>query len=205
MKGSVYTLCYAWVLGSLCAALLTAAATITAPYRRINEKAEEVAGVLAALGIELPMDHEKMLETFSNDIRIARLGSRRVYIYSPPQAAGALYAVVVPFSGPGLWGPIKGFMALEEDMRTIRGVVFYSQEETPGLGAEIASEHFQGQFAGKSIGNEAGDPGIAIGPAKPAANSVDAITGATMTCEKVEDMLNQTIQVITTERLKDGR
>ena len=66
--------------------------------------------------------------------------------------------MAVPFSGSGVWGPIEGVLALEPDMQTIRGVRFYKQEETPGLGGEIASDWFQAQFKGKTLVSAAGDP-----------------------------------------------
>ena len=92
-------------------------------------------------------------------------------------------AVAVPFSGPGLWGGIEGVMALEPDLVTIRGVRFYKQEETPGLGGEIGSDTFQNQFAGKRMISPEGVAGFRI--VKPGTgadvNSVDGISGATLT------------------------
>jgi Na+-transporting NADH:ubiquinone oxidoreductase subunit C len=82
-------------------------------------------------------------------------------------------------------------------MRTIQGLTFYEQEETPGLGGEIASSKFRGQFKGKLIVGEDGNPGIIISSSgDPAPNKVDAITGATMTCNKVQMILNEVIKSI---------
>jgi Na+-transporting NADH:ubiquinone oxidoreductase subunit C len=109
--------------------------------------------------------------------------------------------VAVPFAGDGLWGPIRGFLALEADRRTIRGIAFHEQEETPGLGGEIAGEAFRAQFRGKRIVAADGTPGIVIrrGKGAQAVNEVDGITGATMTCEKVQAMLNRLIARIAKE------
>ena len=86
-------------------------------------------------------------------------------------------------------------------MRTIRGISFYEHEETPGLGGEIGSEWFRAQFAGKSIVDETGSGGIIIKTSKAKAiNQVDAITGATMTCQKIQDMINNTINEIVEEQ-----
>ncbi len=86
-------------------------------------------------------------------------------------------------------------------MRTIRGVTFYEQEETPGLGGEIVTAGFRDQFIGRSIVDEAGNPGIIISSGgEPAANKVDAISGATMTCDKVQAMLNEAISSIVEEK-----
>ncbi len=48
--------------------------------------------------------------------------------------------VVIPVTGSGLWGPIWGYVALENDMNTVAGIVMAHKGETPGLGAEIATE-----------------------------------------------------------------
>jgi Na+-transporting NADH:ubiquinone oxidoreductase subunit C len=99
----------------------------------------------------------------------------------------------VPFTGPGLWGQIHGILALEPDLQTIRGVRFYRHEETPGLGGEISAAWFLEQFPGRKLVGEDGTPGFRIpkpGGAKGAPNAVDGISGATMTCDRVQDMLD---------------
>lgn len=200
MKGSLYTINYAAVLGSVCALLLTAAASFTEPYKTANKEAEEILNILTALRVPLQPDISpgQLIEIFNANVRKESQGKQTIYVYLPPQAKDEPEAVAVRFSGPGLWGPIKGFLALEADMRTIRGITFYEQEETPGLGGEIVSDWFRNQFAGKSIVDQAGKPGIIIGTSggKAGQNQVDAITGATMTCDKVEAMLNTVIEKI---------
>ena len=209
MRGNLYTLGFAAGLGAVCALLLTAAASFTYPYKTANARAEEVLNILTVLKVPFQADAspEQLVKIFSTNVREESRGDITVYVYSPPQAKGKTQAVAALFSGPGLWGPIKGFLALEPDMRTIRGITFYEQEETPGLGGEIASSWFREQFVGKSIVDEAGKPGIIIqqGKRKPAPIEVDAITGATMTCNKVEAMLNTAIKTIVEEYNKNGQ
>ncbi len=198
MKGSAYTLGYAAVLGVVCALLLTGAARFTAPYRQAHAKAEEVLNILLVLNVSLPagQSSEELVEIYKEKVLEQELGDIVKYVYSPqpPNKDGA---IAIRFAGSGLWGPIKGFLALEQDMKTIRGITFYEQEETPGLGGDIVSSSFREQFVGKSIVDEAGNPGIIIkSGGEPAPNKVDAITGATMTCDKVQAMLNEAIKSI---------
>jgi len=187
--------------------LLTAAAKFTEPYRIANQKAEEILNILTALKVPLPDDVSsgQVIDIFNQNVR-DKYGDKTVYVYSPKEVAGKVEAFAVRFAGPGLWGPIKGFLALESDEKTIRGITFYEQEETPGLGGEIISAGFRGQFENKSIVDETGRPGIIIraggGELK---NGVDAITGATMTCDKVQAMLNQVIKRIIEDDSKNGR
>lgn len=203
MKGNVYTLFYAAALGSICALLLTAAASFTAPYKKANAEAEEALNILLALKAPLPANASaaQVLKFLEDNVQQKKRGDITMYVYSPPDAAGKVLALAMRFSGPGLWGPIKGFLALEPDMKTIRGITFYEQEETPGLGGEIASSWFRDQFVGKSIVAPDGKPGMIISkPGEQAANKVDAISGATMTCDKVQAMLNEAIKNIVEEK-----
>ncbi len=54
-------------------------------------------------------------------------------------------------SGKGLWGPIWGYIAIESDGSTVYGADFSHQGETPGLGAEIATPRFGGQFKASTL------------------------------------------------------
>lgn len=200
-KSSSYTLCYASVLGSVCALLLTAAASFTAPYRLANADAEMKRNILDVLGILYSPDASsgQLLEVFESKVK-QDIGKLTVYRYIPPEGLGEVESVAVAFDGPGLWGPIKGFLALGPDAETIKGLTFYEQEETPGLGGEISSLWFREQFEGKKIVDDAGNVGIIIKSGGPSAiNKVDAITGATMTCDKVEAILNETARKIVKE------
>ena len=204
MKGSAYTLGYAAVLGVVCALLLTGAASFTAPYQEANAKAEEVLNILLVLKVPLEPDTsaKQLGEVFKNNVDEEQYGGITTYVYSSPEAQGQIQAIALRFSGPGLWGPIKGFLALEQDKKTIRGVTFYEQEETPGLGGEIVTEGFRKSFVGKTIHDKDDNVGIVIckpGSAKQQ-NEIDGITGATMTCDKVQAMLNEVIKSIVEEK-----
>lgn len=204
MKGSLYTLAYALVAGTTCAAALTVVGQFTQPYREANERAEKVRNILGVLGV--PFDRKAPPKTlndlYEKTIREETRGDLTVYVHAKPGEPGQVDAVAVQFSGAGLWGPIEGLLALEADMQTIRGVSFYKQEETPGLGGEIGSTEFKKQFKGKSIFSPDGKPGIRILRGKwprKKANEVDGLTGATMTCSKVQAMLNAVITQIVEE------
>ena len=51
--------------------------------------------------------------------------------------------VVLPIEGVGMWGTLYGFLALERDGNTVRGLTYYDQKETPGLGGEISNPKWQ--------------------------------------------------------------
>lgn len=103
---------------------------------------------------------------------------------------------VLPIVGKGLWGDIWGYVSLQqtEDNVVITGIVMDHAGETPGLGAEIATEGVQKMFEGKALYNEANE--FAVRMQKGGAQNehqVDAITGGTKTSDGVNAMLATSI------------
>lgn len=99
---------------------------------------------------------------------------------------------VVPVYGMGLWGPISGYISINEDCKTIYGAYFNHESETAGLGAEIKdNEDWQKSFKDKLIFDEEGK-NVILSVNKKVDNpksQVDAITGATLTSDGVSSML----------------
>ncbi|MCK5001165.1 MAG: FMN-binding protein [Anaerohalosphaera sp.] len=201
MKNSnAYTIMYAAILGVVCALLLTATAESTKERIEANKEAEKLKNVLVALKVPTQENasSEQLIEVFNNNVQMEVKGEGLEFYYYKPEGSSEPVAVAVAFEGKGLQARIKGFLALEPDMKTIRGITFYEQAETPGLGGRITEEWFVKQFEKKTIVDADGNPGMEIKPggAKAGINSVDAITAATMTSDKVEYMLNVVIKKI---------
>jgi Na+-transporting NADH:ubiquinone oxidoreductase subunit C len=101
---------------------------------------------------------------------------------------------VVPVYGAGLWGPIWGYVAFDANCEKIVGAYFDHESETPGLGAKIKDEAwFREQFQGKSVNYSNPEHSFRIvkgGAPKDDNSAVDAITGATMTCNGLDAALN---------------
>mgnify|MGYP004613757161 FL=1 len=96
---------------------------------------------------------------------------------------------VLPIYGAGLWGPVWGYLAFAQDGRSIDGAIFDHKSETPGLGAKIAEEPFYGQFKGHKLSDEGGFS-VVKGGAHGDINSVDAISGASITSQAVGTTIN---------------
>ena len=99
---------------------------------------------------------------------------------------------VVPVYGAGLWGAIWGYIALNEDKDTVYGTYFSHASETPGLGAEIATEHFQNEFVGKKTLE---DGSIALGVVKNGKvekpdYQVDGISGGTLFSKRNKEVFS---------------
>ena len=138
MRDSARIIIFAAALGLVCSLMLTGATLLTAPFRQANEQAEEVRNFLSALEVDVDAEAEasELIEVFERTVKVKELGELTVYEYIPEGSTRAA-SVAAPFSGMGLWGPVKGVLALEPDLTSIRGIRFYQQEETPGLGGEM--------------------------------------------------------------------
>ena len=111
-------------------------------------------------------------------------------VYVKSDDAGQPEMVVLPIQGYGLWGTIYGFLTLESDMNTIKGISFYEHKETPGLGARIEEPEWRAKWSGIHSYDENGD--VATGVTKagnPKENWVDGISGATLTGRGVSNMI----------------
>lgn len=106
---------------------------------------------------------------------------------------------VFPVYGAGLWGAIWGYVALDSDKDTVYGVYFSHASETPGLGAEITSDHFQGQFPGKKTmeGSEVALTVVKNGKVSDTTHQVDGISGGTITSTGVAAMLKDCLSAYT--------
>lgn len=114
-----------------------------------------------------------------------------VYVCTLPDA-GVKY--IIPLAGMGLWGPIWGYVSLDDDCTTVYGAFFDHQGETPGLGAEITKPTFTDQFRGKQMFKD--DQFVPVTVVKkgqvPQGNQdyVDGISGGTITSKGVAAMLD---------------
>ena len=98
---------------------------------------------------------------------------------------------ILPIYGAGLWGPIWGYISLDDNKDTVYGTFFDHQGETPGLGAEITTPEFNKEFRNKQIfsGNQLVGILVVKGGNASGANEVDAISGGTITSKGVETMI----------------
>ncbi|MFA5700064.1 MAG: NADH:ubiquinone reductase (Na(+)-transporting) subunit C [Desulfuromonas sp.] len=104
--------------------------------------------------------------------------------------------VVLPIYGPGMWGVMYAYLGVANDGTTINGLKFYQHSETPGLGAEIERPRFQNQWVGKKLYSNSGNLAIKVVKngrfdpnAADAPYTIDGLAGATVTGDKVQDMV----------------
>ena len=105
---------------------------------------------------------------------------------------GEVETVVLPVHGYGLWSTMYGYLALEGDGRTVKGITFYQHGETPGLGGEIDNPAWQAKWTGKQAIGDAGQVLLQVVKGEPRGegveHQVDGLAGATLTARGVENL-----------------
>jgi Na+-transporting NADH:ubiquinone oxidoreductase subunit C len=143
----------------------------------------------------------KSVKAFDLDLKpeIKKPADKQLYPLFIASKDGKNY-YVIPLYGKGLWDDIWGYVALEPDMRTIYGIKFGHKSETPGLGAEITEKWFENRFIGEKLFDESGNfTGIDLvknleDKQNKDDSKVDAISGATLTSNGVEQMINERVK-----------
>ncbi len=148
----------------------------------------DIDNSVSAFNINLALEIKKDINSQRFPLYVANIDDNRYYI--------------IPLRGNGLWNAIWGYIALKEDVNTIKGVSFGHQAETAGLGAEITEDWFTNSFVDEKILNNNGDfVGVYVTKtnndpenADKNDNEVDAISGATITGDGVADMIKERLE-----------
>ena len=143
-------------------------------------------------------NNPKQSEAIPNDIGPTPGVDRRpkmqfVYEVLSEGSSPKVEQYVLPVYGKGLWSTMYGFLALDSDGKTIRGITFYDQGETPGLGGEVENKKWQQSWDGKLAYNDEEKVIIQVvkGTATPedAAWTIDGLSGATITTKGVSNLV----------------
>lgn len=221
-ESNSYIFMYSTILVVVAAAVLAVAAVGLRPFQKKNQEIEKMQQLLTAVGIENDVKNAeelykkyfvqeltvnkkgKVLSTYENETlkgevrpfnvelskELAKGEEAMLPIFICNQEGKTVY--VVPVHGKGLYDAIWGNVAIEEDLNTVRGVLFDHKGETPGLGAEITNPAFPAQFKGKKI-FENDEVKLAVVKGQKTEEEkqyqADAVTGATNTSNGVSNML----------------
>lgn len=225
MKSTTYTFVFAIIVCVVCGVLLSAVSEGFRHQQEINMDLDVKKNILKAVVLKDPitprMKPKEVLKVYEekiqelvidsqgqvvegrrpSDIKEKQEGFSPLYVY---KEGAEVVAYAFPMVGQGLWSTLYGYLALEADVMTVRGITFYKHGETPGLGAEIEKEWFQNNFEGKKIWSttEKRLTPIAVVKGKAAdlfkderlEHKVDGITAATITGNGVTEMLDRTLR-----------
>lgn len=129
---------------------------------------------------------------------IAGIKRRETYteVYVINDSEGQLQTLILPIRGYGLWSTLWGFIALDQDLNTVRGLGFYEHAETPGLGGEVDNPNWKEQFVGKEVYGDQGNVQLAVKKGTvnrsnemEATHLVDGLSGATLTSRGVTNLI----------------
>lgn len=219
MHSNRYTLIYATVLSVITAIVLAVAAEGLKPAQEANIALDKKSNILRAVRLAYT-ERAQIENTYAERIQEMVLDAtgkplsgittkeidlkeeigkapqqRRLPLYVFTEKDGKKY-YIVPLRGVGLWGPIWGYISIQDDFNTVYGSFFDHKSETPGLGAEIAELPFQTQFQGKKIMSDEGQF-VSVNVIKKtdkvsygSEHRVDAISGGTITSRGTNDMIS---------------
>lgn len=214
-----YIIAYSCVMVVVVAFLLAFVSSALKPTQDVNVALDKKKQILAALNIRNLSD-EQSSEEYAKVINADAVIDEQGNVTNPGTKGGekagfllnsadykagrlAIYdctvegkhKFVVPVYGMGLWGPIWGYIAVNEDGNTVYGAYFNHEGETAGLGSEIKdSKAWQDLFKGKTIYGADGKPVLCVkktSEIKDRSCEVDAVTGATLTSVGVSNMLQE--------------
>lgn len=150
----------------------------------VNNMGQKVANGKSAFDVNVALESKKPAD------------ERLLPVFECTTDAGLKY--ILPVYGAGLWGPIWGYIAFDNNGDTIYGAYFAHAGETPGLGAEIEKPAFQEQFDGKDIFSKSGDfqsvAVVKVGKEPADQAWVHAVSGGTITSQGVQKMLFDSLE-----------
>ena len=126
-----------------------------------------------------------------SDVAGIRRRAKLAPVYFVKNEQGQTETLILPVYGQGLWSTMYGFIALQPDGNTVKGITFYDHGETPGLGSEIQNPRWQALWPGKQFYNADGQFELKIikGHADLSErDKVDGLSGSTLTSNGVEHL-----------------
>jgi Na+-transporting NADH:ubiquinone oxidoreductase subunit C len=215
---NTYTLIYASIMVILVALILAYVSDALHPRQARNEEIDKKRQMLASLNIVSTNQNAETLyakaivdswlidsegnrvegEAFETELsaELQKPLAERKYPAFEASVAGQK-KFILSLRGTGLWGPIWGFISLNDDRNTVFGASYGHEGETPGLGAEISRPDFAHKFQGKKIFSDGRFTSIAIvkqGKTVEGRDYVDGISGGTITSGGVDAMWHSSLE-----------
>ena len=137
-------------------------------------------------------DPERSIEAPDNRAKVGRIPHHALVYHLV--ADGNVDMLVLPVEGKGLWSTLYGYLALDKDVNTVRGLTLYQHAETPGLGGEVDNPKWKSLWPNRKVYDENGKVKIAVikgtaGSPEEDPYNVDGLSGATITANGVSYLL----------------
>ncbi len=179
----------------VCSILVASAAVLLKPQQLRNEEEYRQRIILDVAGLYEPgADIAALYATIEERTTELASGEQApVYLVMDGEQ---IDQVILPVEGAGLWATMYGFLAVENDGNTARGLQFYDHGETPGLGDKVDKPAWRAQWRGKQLFGPDGNPQITIIKGFAPDDSdfeIDGLAGATLTARGVNDLVHHWI------------
>jgi Na+-transporting NADH:ubiquinone oxidoreductase subunit C len=186
LQRSLFTIFFMFAITLLFITVLSLIYVLTRDTIRLNESLVVKRAVLYVAGLEVPQSGSEANALYQQRVKEVKNEDGEVQYYEILTPGGdEVQSYVVPVLGAGLWGEIESVVGVEKDLKTLTGIDFIRQNETPGLGGRITESWFKEQFRGKRW------PLSVVPEGEPAGDQeFQAITGATNTTNGIRDILN---------------
>ena len=182
----VHTILFMVVVTAVFITAVSLVHLVTRERITINESLFLKRAVLYAANIDVPAGSREVERFFAANVKEMYTSDTTGRIFHiVDTASGDRQGCVFVRHGAGLWGTIEAVIGYDRDLKTITGIDFTRQNETPGLGGRIAESWFKEQFRNKPLRLIMKAEGEAA-----AHEEFDAITGATITSTAVLNILN---------------
>ncbi|MEE8590185.1 MAG: FMN-binding protein [Spirochaetia bacterium] len=186
LRRSLFTIFFMFAVTFVFISVLSLIHVLTRDTIRLNESLVVKRAVLYVAGLEVPQSGIEADTLYQDRVREVKDSQGNVLYYEILDGSReSIQSYVLPVLGAGLWGEIGSVVGVEKDLKTLTGIEFIKQNETPGLGGRIAESWFKEQFRGKRWPLEVVPEGEPAGD-----QEFQAITGATNTTNGVKGILN---------------
>ncbi len=144
------------------------------------------APIIEQLAIETEIKSRQVVFADAKSFGEAEILADGTSVVAALDDAGNVIGHVVVNTTKGYGGDISVMTGVDSEGK-VTGVNILSHAETAGLGAKAAEQDFRDRFLGHI-------KGITVSKDKAGENSIDAITGATITSRAVVDAVNAAIE-----------
>ena len=107
---------------------------------------------------------------------------------------------IVSISGKGLWSTLKGFLYIENDFETVKGISIYDHKETPGLGGEIDKDYVKKRYVDTKVDLKlnSNDEVVSVymkkTPNQDSPNEIAYMSGATITSDGLNSFIKRDLE-----------
>jgi electron transport complex protein RnfG len=160
------------ILSFICASLLGGTQILLGERAELSDNT--IKSVFSILGEK--SDTKNNYELFNSTFKQLSKGRTKIWLYNKSDSIYACEA-----TGSGMWSEITVVFVFDTKKQLIMGLRVIEQKETAGLGSKISEDDFLGQFHNLDVNREV---------------KVDAISGATMSSNAVQQILTKAIYKI---------